>query len=210
LRAELGELRARVAERDRAIVVLTEENTVLREQNAMLAEKLVALVDRVAELDRRLGQTPRNSHQPPSSEGYDKPAPRSRRERTDRARGGQRGHEGRTLRQVETPDERVVHTPHGCRGCGRSLIGAPVVSTETRQVFAHDLRVPFTNNGSEQDVRPLKIRMKVAGCLRSTTGAEAFCRLRSYLSTARKQGQSSLIVLRTLRDGSPWMPATAG
>jgi hypothetical protein len=135
LHAELGELRAEVAERGRVIVVFTEENTGLREQNATLAEKLVALVDRVAELERRLGQNPRNSHKPPSSEGYDKPAPRSRRERTDRASGGQPGHEGRTLCQVEAPDERVVHTPRGCGGCGRSLIGAPVVSTETRQVF---------------------------------------------------------------------------
>jgi transposase len=73
--------------------------------------------------------------------------------------------------------------------------------------FATDLRVPFTNNGSEQDVRPVKIRMKIAGCLRTMTGAEAFCRLRSYLSTAGKQGQSGFAVLRQLHDGSPWMPA---
>ena len=57
---------------------------------------------------------------------------------------------------------------------------------------------------------PLKIRLKIAGCLRTMTGAEAFCRLRSYLSTARKQGQSAFAVLRTLHDGHPWMPATAG
>ena len=107
----------------------------LREQNATLVAKLVALVDRVAELERRLGQNPRNSHKPPSSEGYEKPAPRSQRERTDRAPGGQPGHEGRTLRQVEVPDERVVHTPGACGGCGRSLADAPVVSTGARQVF---------------------------------------------------------------------------
>ncbi len=70
--------------------------------------------------------------------------------------------------------------------------------------------MPFTNNGSEQDIRPLKIRMKVAGCLRTTTGAQAFCRLQSYLSTARKQGQSTFAALRTLHDGHPWMPAIAG
>jgi transposase len=73
--------------------------------------------------------------------------------------------------------------------------------------FAEDLRVPFTNNGSERDVRPVKIRMKIAGCLRSMTGAEAFCRLRSYLSTASKQDQSAFAVLRQLHDGNPWMPA---
>ena len=73
--------------------------------------------------------------------------------------------------------------------------------------FATDLRVPFTNNGSEQDIRPLKIRMKISGCLRTTTGAQQFCRLRSYLSTARKQGQSAHAVLRALHEGKPWLPA---
>jgi transposase len=75
--------------------------------------------------------------------------------------------------------------------------------------YAEDLRVPFTNtNGSERDIRPLKIRLKVAGCLRTMAGAEAFCRLRSYLSTARKQGQSAFGVLRLLHEGNPWMPVT--
>ena len=75
--------------------------------------------------------------------------------------------------------------------------------------FATDLRVPFTNNGSERDVRPLKIRMKIAGCLRTMAGAEAFCQLRSYLSTASKQGQSAFAVLRQIHEGSPWTPAAA-
>jgi len=488
LRAGLIEARAGVAERDRAIVLLAQENAALREHDAVLSAKLVALVDRVAELERRLGQTPRNSDQPPSSEGYDKPVPRSRRERTGRPSGGQPGHEGRTLRQVENPDERVRHSPSACGSCGSSLAGAPVVSTEARQVFelpeialrviehalehrrcgcgtvtmadapagvgapaqygpgvrafatyllagqhlplartaelltellgapisqgsltgwyaqaaagldgvdqvlrdglvgadvlgadetgirvdgalawvhaartdtltrytvsgkrgvpamieagvlgacspdtvlvtdfwapywtfnlihavcgahlgrelvsaaelqdqsdwaqgvdrlllevnrtataareagadalapellanyrrryeqfigagwaanpdhlpggrgkskrpkhvnlldrldshrdevlryADDLRVPFTNNGNERDIRPLKIRMKIAGCLRTMTGAQAFCRLRSYLSTAGKQGQSRFAALRMLHNGDPWMPAIA-
>lgn len=77
--------------------------------------------------------------------------------------------------------------------------------------YAHNLNVPFTNNnGSEQDVRPVKIRMKIAGCLRTMTGAEAFCRHRSYLSTARKQGQSAFAAMRMLHERNPWIPATPG
>jgi len=76
--------------------------------------------------------------------------------------------------------------------------------------YAENPRVPHTNNGSERDVRPVKLRLKVSGCLRTMTGAEAFCRLRSYLSTARKQGQSAFAVMRMLHDGNPWIPATAG
>lgn len=76
--------------------------------------------------------------------------------------------------------------------------------------YAADLRVPFTNNGSERDIRPVKIRLKIAGSLRSAAGAQAFCRLRSYLSTARKQGQPALHALRLLHEGTPWMPAAIG
>ena len=71
------------------------------------------------------------------------------------------------------------------------------------------MRVPFSNNGSERDVRPVKLRLKISGCLRTMAGAEAFCRLRSYLSTARKQGQSAFAVLRMLHDRNPWMPTVA-
>lgn len=488
LRAELGEIRARLAERDRENTLLGEENAALRKTETALRGQLAALVERVAELERRLGQNPRNSHRPPSSEGYDKPAPRSRRTRSDRRPGGQPGHEGTTLCQVATPDELVRHRPPTCSGCGALLADAPVASTEARQVFdlppialrvvehvlehrrcgcgrvtmaappagvgapaqygpgvralatyllagqhlplartaellselvgapvsegslagwyaeaaagldpfldtvttgltgaavvgadetgarvdgglawihaartdaltlytvsakrgveamreagvlpalgrdavlvhdfwgpywsfdvvhavcgahllrelaaaadvdgqaswasgmdrllgeinrtvaaardvgadglaarqlatyqrryaelidagwaanpdhgpggrghrrrpkhvnlldrldahrdevlryAADLRVPFTNNGSEQDVRPVKIRLKVAGCLRTMAGADALCRLRSYLSTARKQGQSAFAVLRMLHNSDPWLPAIA-
>jgi transposase len=483
LRAELDVLRAELAVRDQANVLLSRDNAALQAQVA-------ALTEQVADLVRRLGQGPRNSHKPPSSEGYEKPAPRSRRERTDRPSGGQSGHEGSTLRQVESPDEVLVHRPAACSGCGQALADAPVVSVEQRQVFdlpeialrvtahqiqhrrcgcgqvtmagaadgvpagvgapaqygpgvralasyllagqylplartselltelvgapissgslvswhtdaaagldgfvesvtaglqaapvlgadetgirvegalawvhaartdeltlytvskrrgvqamndagvlpalstdtvlvhdfwspywtfdvthavcgahlgrelvaagevdgqadwaggldrllreinrstitargldaagldeelltsyqrryhqlisagwtanpghhrggrgktrrpkhvnlldrldahreevlryAHNLTVPFTNNGSEQDIRPLKIRMKIAGCLRTTAGAEAFCRMRSYLSTARKQGQSAFAAMRMLHERDPWMPA---
>ncbi len=76
--------------------------------------------------------------------------------------------------------------------------------------FAADLSVPATNNGSEQDIRPLKIRMKTAGCLRTMAGAETFVRLRSHLSTARKQGQPAHAAMSMLQAGIPWMPAITG
>ncbi len=72
--------------------------------------------------------------------------------------------------------------------------------------FATDWRVPFDNNLAERDIRMVKIRQKISGCLRTHTGAQAFCTLRSYLSTARKQGRNALGVLRQLTDGQPWLP----
>lgn len=53
----------------------------------------------------------------------------------------------------------------------------------------------------------LKTQQKISGCFRSDRGAEAFARLRSYLSTLRKQGVALLDALRTLVAGSPLYPA---
>ena len=114
---------------------LVAENVQLRLLVAELQRANKVLTERVAELEARLGQSPRNSSKPPSSEGYEKPAPKSLRQKTDRPSGGQTGHKGHSLERVTAPDEVLVHEPLVCGGCGESLAGAPVVSTESRQVF---------------------------------------------------------------------------
>ena len=61
--------------------------------------------------------------------------------------------------------------------------------------FVSDPGVPFTNNQAEQDLRMMKLRMKISGGFRSEQGAQDFATLRSVLSTARKQGRNRVEAL---------------
>jgi transposase len=73
--------------------------------------------------------------------------------------------------------------------------------------FLEDLRVPPTNNQAERDIRMVKLVQKISGCWRTLPGAQAFLTVRSYVSTARKQGVNPLAALRQLFEGHPWLPA---
>jgi transposase len=72
--------------------------------------------------------------------------------------------------------------------------------------FATDLRVPFDNNEAEQVIRMCKLRIKVSGCMRSMTGAEIFCAIRSYLATASRHDIGWLDALIRAAQGDPWIP----
>src|SRR3954470_22579855 len=108
-------------------------------QERMIAQLQARIAEQdaeIAELKRQLAASSRNSSKPPSSDGLDKPAPKSLRGRSGRQPGGQPGRQGRTLRQVSVPDEVVVHDPGTCAGC-RAKLGAegPPARVIRRQVF---------------------------------------------------------------------------
>lgn len=63
-------------------------------------------------------------------------------------------------------------------------------------LFMTDMRVPFTNNLSEQDIRMMKVKQKISGCFRSVVGSEDFCKIRSVISTAKKNNKNIFDILQ--------------
>ncbi len=72
--------------------------------------------------------------------------------------------------------------------------------------FLRDPSVPFTNNQAERDIRMVKLRQKTSGCERTPKGALIFARIRSYVSTSRKQGKNLFQNIVDAVTGNPWIP----
>jgi len=73
--------------------------------------------------------------------------------------------------------------------------------------FMRDFSVPFDNNLSERDLRMMKLRQKISGTFRNFGALEDFCRIRGYVSTARKNGLNAQHALRRVFLGNPFVPA---
>ncbi len=97
--------------------------------------KLQKLEAQIKELEDQTSKNSRNSSKPPSSDEFDKPAPKSQREKTGRKAGGQKGHDGANLKMVESPDEKELHKVEVCACCQKSLRRQKADSIECRQVY---------------------------------------------------------------------------
>jgi transposase len=116
---------------------LETENAMLREQVASQGALIAQLVERIQTLEARLSQDSHNSSKPPSSDGFVRaPKKPSLRKASGKKAGGQSGHIGHALQQVEVPDQIIEHVPQACEKCQHNLTTVtPLADFERRQVF---------------------------------------------------------------------------
>jgi len=133
---------------ERKVAELRRETEALRAESAARAEaasaeiealraRIAVLEALVAELQRRLDLDSSTSSKPPSSDGLKKKPriPGSLRGKSGKPSGGQAGHKGDTLRQVETPERVVRHEAQTCSRCRAVVTAAMQTGVEKRQVF---------------------------------------------------------------------------
>jgi len=115
------------------------------------------------------------------------------------------------LLQADAAQPRDLSPPVKAKGrrkqsAARNLLDRLSKEHEAVLRFLHNLAVPFDNNLAERDLRMIKVQQKISGCFRSLAGATAFCRIRGYLSTLRKQGLALLNALEQVLLGHPIHP----
>ena len=126
-------------------VRLEEDKVGLEEEIAEYKSNVADFEQRISDLYRSSKLNSHNSSKPPSSDGLSKETvekkkekekrTKSSRKKSDRKSGGQAGHKGTTLNQVENPDQVVEHTPDQCPECSATLSKSDILGFSSRQVF---------------------------------------------------------------------------
>lgn len=82
------------------------------------------------------------------------------------------------------------------------------LQTKADQVwlFTTVFTVPWTNNASEQAIKSPKLHQKVSGYWHTMSTLDAFCRIRSYLASARGHGIRAIDAIHAALARNPWLP----
>ena len=104
----------------------------LESKVAHLEAIIVHLLEKIEELTH--SKNSRNSSVAPSKDENSAIKNQSLRGKSDKKVGGQKGHEGSTLKMIENPDVTIVHKPNFCKICGNNLESVQSEFVSKRQI----------------------------------------------------------------------------
>lgn len=116
------------------------------------------------------------------------------------------------LYHLKKEDRKMAGSPRsGCRGKPKrskahNLLRALSKYQDAVLAFIMEPHIPFDNNQAERDLRMVKTKQKISGCFRSMDGGQAFCRIRSYLSTLKKNNENILQGIDNALKENPYFP----
>jgi len=131
---------------------------------------------RIRNLEDQLSKNSSNSNKPPSSDGLRKKTKKTKR---------------------TTKRGRIQQTP------ARNLLLRLYHYRKEILSFMYDFDIPFDNNLAERTLRMTKVQQKISGCFRSIEGARIFCRIRGYISTAKKRSYNILDAIKLSFTSNP-------
>jgi transposase len=134
LRAEKTSLWEALRRKDEELAQFHQANTDLREGLKQAIMAIEYLQERVKALEGQQAKDSHNSSLPPSSDRFVRP-PKSLRQKSGKKPGGQKGHRGHHLQQVEMPDQVLIHPVICCEHCQHDLRSQPAALPERRQVM---------------------------------------------------------------------------
>lgn len=103
----------------------------------------------------------------------------------------------------DLPQNQVVKRGKKAQTKAKNLLDRFIKHKEKILRFLNDLKVPFDNNQAERDIRMMKLQQKISGTFRSIEGVVAFCRIRGYISTIKKNGLNVMDAILAALNGAP-------
>jgi len=160
---ENAELKQQIQSMSDAIDAMSKTMEVIAESSEQqtqtindLHQTIDKLVKTIEALKEQLGKNSNNSSKPPSSDGLAKPNPKSLRKSVGRKPGGQKGHKGKGLTLMATPDKTIVHKPLVCAGCPNESECKSCSKSAIRNVIDVEIKTTVIAHYTESYICPLQ------------------------------------------------------
>jgi transposase len=185
----------------------------LRSEIKFKDHKLTELVAENKKLKEQLGMNSQNSSKPPSTDGFNKPQPKSLRKPSGKKAGGQTGHKGSGLKLMKKPDETYDHYPDSCKSCPKlQECSALYKISSTRYEYDIVLETKLICHQQYACTCPMQENRKIKGTFPDSikSSMQYGDNLRAFVVTLNTSGMIAIKRLHDILEGTFNIPISTG